>query len=82
MRATRLKNRSVRSAATGKRSILLHGRKTSASLEDEFWAALREIARHDNVPLYTLIEQIYDARESDNLSSAIRLFVLNRVRSR
>jgi predicted DNA-binding ribbon-helix-helix protein len=51
------------------------------SLENAFWAGLREIADHDNVPVYALIEQIDHDSETDNLSSEIRLFVFNRFRS-
>jgi predicted DNA-binding ribbon-helix-helix protein len=65
-----------------KRSIHLHGQKTSVSLEDEFWSALREIAalRNDRMP--DLINVIADQRpENLNLSSAIRLYVLRHFRA-
>jgi predicted DNA-binding ribbon-helix-helix protein len=46
------------------------------SLEDAFWKALREIAYHQHVSLSYLIELINTNRKQGNLSSAIRLFVL------
>jgi len=64
-----------------KRTITIDGHKTSVTLEDEFWMGLREIARHKNATLRSLITQIDDARERNNLSSAIRVFVLNYFRS-
>jgi predicted DNA-binding ribbon-helix-helix protein len=60
-----------------KRSIHLHGQKTSISLEDEFWIAFRKIAVARNEPVPALINAIDRQRpEGTNLSSAIRLFVL------
>ena len=64
-----------------KRSIHLHGQKTSISLEDEFWSALREIAALRNERVPDLINVIADQRPDGlNLSSAIRLFVLRQYR--
>jgi predicted DNA-binding ribbon-helix-helix protein len=60
-----------------KRSIIIDGQKTSVSLENEFWDGLREIASRQNVALSTLIKQIDSGRTTDNLSSAIRVFVFN-----
>ena len=60
-----------------KRSINLHGQKTSISLEDAFWKAFREIAAARNEPLSSLIAAVDRERLGNlNLSSAIRLFVL------
>jgi predicted DNA-binding ribbon-helix-helix protein len=59
-----------------KRSVFLAGRKTSVSLEDAFWEALKEIARARSMRVYSLIEEISAQRQSKNLSSALRLFVL------
>ena len=59
-----------------KRSIELARHKTSVSLENQFWEALREIA-HENIPIAVLIEQIDNNRIGSNLSSSIRLFVLS-----
>jgi predicted DNA-binding ribbon-helix-helix protein len=64
-----------------KRTITIDGHKTSVTLEDEFWMGLREIARRKNATLRSLITQIDDARERNNLSSAIRVFVLNHFRA-
>ena len=64
-----------------KRSIELARRKTSVSLENEFWEALGEIARNKNIPIAVLIEQIHNNRTGNNLSSSIRLFVLSYFRT-
>jgi len=58
-----------------KRSIVIGGHKTSVSLEHAFWQALKEIAILRNMSLSELVMTI-DATRSGNLSSAIRLFVL------
>jgi len=60
-----------------KRSVVVSGRKTSVSLEDAFWKALKEIAIARNVTLSDLVGSIDAARQQANLSSAIRLFVLD-----
>jgi predicted DNA-binding ribbon-helix-helix protein len=59
-----------------KRSIILAGHKTSVSLEDEFWTALKEIAGARHVTLSELGHSIKAQRQNGNLSSALRLFVL------
>jgi predicted DNA-binding ribbon-helix-helix protein len=59
-----------------KRSVAFGGRKTSVALEDAFWKALREMARRWHVTPSELIEEINANRKQANLSSAIRLFVL------
>ena len=58
-----------------KHSIVLSGHQTSFSLEDEFWNALKQIAVKKNVSVSSLITEI-DNQRTQNLSSAIRLFVL------
>jgi predicted DNA-binding ribbon-helix-helix protein len=60
-----------------KRSVRINGRKTSVSLENEFWTALHEIAQDGMLSLSTIVEQIDKSRENINLSSAIRVFVFN-----
>jgi predicted DNA-binding ribbon-helix-helix protein len=60
-----------------KRSIVLAGHKTSVSLEDAFWKSLKEIATHRDMTLSTLVAAIDTEHRHANLSSAIRLFVLN-----
>lgn len=62
-----------------KRSIVIGGHKTSVSLEDAFWRGLKEIARAQRVTLSTMVGEIDKARHQSNLSSAIRLFVLDRL---
>jgi predicted DNA-binding ribbon-helix-helix protein len=64
-----------------KRSVYLDDRKTSAAIEDAFWDGLKEIALAKNIALHALISAIDRERDQDNLSSAIRLFVLDHYRS-
>jgi predicted DNA-binding ribbon-helix-helix protein len=64
-----------------KRSIVIGNHKTSVSLEDEFWKGLKEIATQRVTNLTDLVSKIDSQREHDNLSSAIRIFVLNFYRS-
>jgi predicted DNA-binding ribbon-helix-helix protein len=63
-----------------KRSIVIDGHKTSVSLEDAFWDDLKKIAHARQVTLSELVTKIDVTREHGNLSSAIRLFVLQRFR--
>jgi predicted DNA-binding ribbon-helix-helix protein len=60
-----------------KRSIVLAGHKTSVSLEDAFWRALKEIASGRQITLSGLVSAIDSERQQGNLSSAVRLFVLD-----
>jgi predicted DNA-binding ribbon-helix-helix protein len=60
-----------------KRSIVLRGRKTSISLEEPFWAALQKIASERRWTISDAVAFISEQQESRNLSSAIRVFVLN-----
>ena len=64
-----------------KRSIVIDGHKTSVSLEDPFWADLKMIADVQRMTLSELVAEIDGRRERSNLSSAIRLFVLDHVRT-
>jgi predicted DNA-binding ribbon-helix-helix protein len=64
-----------------KRSIVIAGHKTSVSLEDAFWQGLKEIAGGRDVTLSDLVASIDTERRHGNLSSAIRLFVLDHYRS-
>jgi predicted DNA-binding ribbon-helix-helix protein len=64
-----------------KRSIVIAGHKTSVSLEDAFWKGLKEIAIGRNKTLSDLVAEIDTGRPSGNLSSAIRLFVLDHYRA-
>ena len=63
-----------------KRSIVIAGHKTSVSLEDAFWRGLKEIASTRNMTLSDLVASIDGGRRQGNLSSAIRLFVLDHYR--
>ncbi len=64
-----------------KRSLTLHGHRTSVSLEDEFWQAFREIAAETSKPINALAAEIDAQRGADlGLASAIRLFVLRHYR--
>jgi len=64
-----------------KRSVVVAGHKTSVSLEDAFWKGLKEIASERDLTLSELIGAIDSEREYGNLSSALRLFVLNVYRT-
>ena len=65
-----------------KRSVVLAGHKTSVSLEDAFWRGLKDIATTRRMTLSDLISGIDTDREYGNLSSALRLFVLNHYQAR
>jgi predicted DNA-binding ribbon-helix-helix protein len=64
-----------------KRSIVITGHKTSVSLEDAFWSGLKDIAVSRNMTLSELVASIDAERRQGNLSSAIRLFVLDHYRA-
>jgi predicted DNA-binding ribbon-helix-helix protein len=64
-----------------KRSLLINGKKTSVSLENEFWNALREIADQENTTAAKLVEEIDRQRSTVNLSSATRVYVYRYFRS-
>jgi len=64
-----------------KRSIVIAGHKTSVSLEDAFWQGLKEIADERSMTLSDLVSSIDTDRRHGNLSSAIRLFVLDHYRN-
>lgn len=64
-----------------KRSIVIAGHKTSVSLEDAFWKALKDIATGRELTLSDLVASIDTDRHHGNLSSAIRLFVLDHYRA-
>lgn len=66
-----------------KHSLTLRGHRTSVSLEDEFWDVFREIATREGRAINDLAAEIDEARGIDmGLASAIRLFVLRRLRDR
>ena len=70
----------MHSSGIKKRSIVIAGHKTSVSLEDEFWEGLREIAGERGKTVSRLLDEIDTERKFENLSSALRLFVLRYYR--
>jgi predicted DNA-binding ribbon-helix-helix protein len=65
-----------------KRSVIVDGHKTSVCLEDAFWSCLNEIAEAQGATVSEMVTEIDRVRQRPNLSSAIRLFVLDWVRNR
>jgi predicted DNA-binding ribbon-helix-helix protein len=63
-----------------KRSIVIAGHKTSLSLEAAFWVSFKEIAAQEGVSVAALVNRIDTDRDHANLSSVIRLYVLDRYR--
>ncbi len=68
-------------SAVTKRSVLIAGHPTSVSLEEAFWEALKTIVSERDTTLTALLTEIDGGRTVENLSSAIRVFVLNRYRT-
>ena len=64
-----------------KRSIVLAGHKTSVSLEEQFWKSLKEIASDRGVGVSEMVADLDSKRTAGNLSSALRLFVLEHYRT-
>ena len=69
-------------SAVVKRSIVLNGHKTSVSLEAAFFDGLKEIADLQDISVADLVADIDKLRQTGNLSSAIRLFVLSNYQGR
>ncbi|MCB2137508.1 MAG: ribbon-helix-helix domain-containing protein [Rhodobacteraceae bacterium] len=66
-----------------KRSLTLHGHRTSVSLEEEFWREFRRMATERSLPLNILAADIDAARDGETgLATAIRLFVLRELQAR
>ena len=63
-------------------SIFIGGHKTGVSLEEPFWDGFREIARLHGMTLSEIVGWIDGHREHRNLSSAIRVYVVNFFRAR
>ncbi|MDD9900582.1 MAG: ribbon-helix-helix domain-containing protein [Alphaproteobacteria bacterium] len=59
-----------------KHSVTINGHRTSITLETAFWEALKEIAAARKMPVNTLVAEI-DKSHPGNLSSALRVFILN-----
>lgn len=64
-----------------KRSVVIAGHKRSISLEKSVWKSLKEIATYRDVSLLALLNSIESTRHRGNLSSAIRLFILDFYRA-
>ena len=62
-----------------KRSVVIAGHRTSVSMEQAFWDTLKQIAAADGRSLGALIEEV-DRDRAGNLSSALRVYVLRRLR--
>lgn len=67
-------------SAVVKHSILISGHSTSISLEPEFWEELKQIALNKGLSLSSLVAEI-DNNRTDNLCSALRVFVLNEIKN-
>lgn len=61
--------------------IIAHRHQTSISLEEEFWLELQEIALKQNMTINQLVTQIDSERKYENLSSAIRVYILNYLKN-
>lgn len=64
-----------------KRSVMIAGHPTSVTLEAPFWDALKELAAAEGLSVNALIERV-DASRTGNLSSALRVHILDAFRTR
>ena len=65
-----------------KKSVVIANRhQTSISIESEFWDELLNIAKIKKLPINQLVTEIDKEKSVENLSSAIRLYVLNFLKS-
>jgi predicted DNA-binding ribbon-helix-helix protein len=71
---------SIMKSAVAKRSVVISGHKTSVSLEDSFWNEVQAIARSRHMTVSNLLHHIDHGRQNANLSSAIRVYVLQHLR--
>jgi predicted DNA-binding ribbon-helix-helix protein len=67
----------TQSAHSVRQVLTAYSHKTSVSLEDAYWKSLKEIASGRNMTLSSLVTAVDSERPQSNLSSAIRLFVLD-----
>jgi len=66
-----------------KRSVSISGHRTSISLEQPFWDALKEVACSADVSVNELVRRIDETRDTDgNLSGAVRVYVLNHFKNK
>jgi predicted DNA-binding ribbon-helix-helix protein len=63
-----------------KQSVSINGHHSSISIEGAFWKALQEIAVSQNISANALVSKIDGEREASNLSSAIRVYVVEHHR--
>jgi predicted DNA-binding ribbon-helix-helix protein len=70
----------MRSPTIRSRSVKVKGQSTSVSLEDAFWGCLHGIAQEQSITLSDLVAYIDSQRGDNNLSSALRLFVIKHYR--
>jgi predicted DNA-binding ribbon-helix-helix protein len=73
--------RQLSTSSVKKRSVAVGNRKTSISLENEFWEAINHIAQLRQMSLGNIVGLIEKGHREANLSSAIRVFVLEYYRS-
>jgi predicted DNA-binding ribbon-helix-helix protein len=76
------RSRAMKESTVVKRSVVVGGHKTSVSLEEAFWDSMKAISRARGMTLSELVAEIDTTRQQNNLSSAVRLFVLEHYRSR
>lgn len=72
----------MKGARIVKHSVSIAGHQTSISLEEVFWNALRQQAEERGIPLRVLIAEIDSGRDEQNLSSAIRVHILNALQEK
>ena len=72
----------ARKSSINKRSVVIGGHKTSVSLESEFWQRLQEIAKWRGSTVSDLVAKIEMECDGSNLSSLVRVFVLNHFYAR
>ena len=74
----RLIKEAIVKSIIAKRSVVVAGSRTSVTVEEQFWLALREIAYNQKKSLSDIVTEI-KTNQPGNLSSGIRLFVLDRL---
>ena len=72
--------RPKRKSQNAKRSVVIGQQKTSIGLEDAFWFSLKDVAAKEGIPVSQLVSRINADRQHANLSSAVRLYLLNYYR--
>ena len=74
------RKRRLAASRVQKRTIRIGGRNSSIGLEDAFWLPLKAIAAREGIPVAALVDRIDADRDHANLSSTLRLFVLDHYR--